>query len=103
MIVRLVTATVKAERAAAFNELMRQQLPTLRQSPGLVYAKLARRIEGDSEEVVLYEEWRDTTSLYQWTGPELMRPRLVPGAEELATSVTILHYEALDIEPQVDP
>jgi quinol monooxygenase YgiN len=103
MIVRLVTATVKAERAGAFNELMRQQLPSLRQSPGLVYAKLARRMDGDSEEVVLYEEWRDTTSLYQWTGPELMRPRLVPGAEELATSVTIVHYEALDIEPGVDP
>jgi quinol monooxygenase YgiN len=103
MIVRLVTATVKAERAGAFNELMRQQLPSLRQSPGLVYAKLARRMDGDSQEVMLYEEWRDTTSLYQWTGPELMRPRLVPGAEELATSVTIVHYEALDIEPAVDP
>jgi heme-degrading monooxygenase HmoA len=103
MIVRLVTATVKAERAGAFNELMRQQLPSLRQSPGLVYAKLARRMDGDSEEVVLYEEWRDTTSLYTWTGPELMRPRLVPGAEELATRITIVHYEALDIEPGVDP
>jgi heme-degrading monooxygenase HmoA len=103
MIVRIVTATVKAERAGAFNELMRQQLPSLLQSPGLVYAKLARRMEGDSEEVLLYEEWRDTTSLYGWTGPELLRPRLVAGAEELATSVTIVHYEALDIEPEVDP
>ena len=103
MIVRLVTATVKAERAGAFNELMRQQLPSLRQSPGLVYAKLARRMDGDSEEVVLYEEWRDTTSLYTWTGPELMRPRLVPGAEDLATRITIVHYEAIDIEPVVDP
>jgi quinol monooxygenase YgiN len=103
MIVRLVTATVKAERAGAFNELMRQQLPSLRQSPGLVYAKLARRMKGDSQEVVLYEEWRDTASLYQWTGPELMRPRLVPGAEDLATSVTIVHYESIDIEPGADP
>jgi hypothetical protein len=32
-----------------------------------------------------------------------LRPRLVAGAEELATSVTIVHYEALDIEPEVDP
>lgn len=99
MIVRVVTATVKAERAGAFNELMRQQLPSLRQSPGLVYAKLARRMNGDSEEVVLYEEWRDTPSLYQWTGPDLTRPRLVPGAEDLATSVSIRYYEALDIQP----
>jgi heme-degrading monooxygenase HmoA len=103
MIVRLVTATVKAERAGAFNELMRQQLPSLRRSPGLVYAKLARRMNGDAQEVMLYEEWRDTPSLYRWTGPDLTRPRLVAGAEELADSVTIVHYEALDIVPEVDP
>jgi heme-degrading monooxygenase HmoA len=103
VIVRIVTAKVKAERAGAFNELMRQHLPTLRQSKGLVYAKLARRMHDDAEEVVLYEEWRDTASLYEWTGPELTRPRLVPGAEELATSVTIVHYEALDKVPEVDP
>jgi heme-degrading monooxygenase HmoA len=103
MIVRIVTATVKAERAGVFNELMRQQLPSLRESPGLVYAKLARRMDGDLEEVLLYEEWRDTASLYGWTGPELQRPRLVPGAEDMATSVTIVHYEALDIEPPLDP
>ena len=98
MIVRLVMATVKAERAGEFNALMRMQLPSLRRSPGLVYAKLARRIRGDSEEVVLYEEWRDTASLYEWTGPELTRARLEPGAEELATSLSVVHYEALDIE-----
>ena len=103
MIVRLVVATVKAERAGAFNALMRTQLPSLRESPGLVYAKLARRIRGDSEEVMLYEEWRDTASLYAWTGPELTRARLEPGAEELATSLSVVHYEALDIEPDVDP
>lgn len=94
---------VKAERAGAFNELMRAQLPSLRESPGLVYAKLARRIRGDSEEVMLYEEWHDTASLYRWTGPEITRARLVPGAEELATSLSIVHYEALDIEPEIDP
>jgi quinol monooxygenase YgiN len=103
MIVRLVTAMVRAERAATFNELMRAQLPALRQSPGLVYAKLARRIRGQSEEVVLYEEWQDTASLYEWTGPELTRSRLEPAAEELATSLSVVHYEALDIEPEVDP
>ncbi len=99
MIVRLVTATVKAERAATFNELMRAQLPALRRSPGLVYVKLARRIRGDSEEVLLYEEWRDTESLYGWAGPEISKARLAPAAAELVTSVSIVHYEALDIEP----
>jgi heme-degrading monooxygenase HmoA len=100
MIVRLVTATVKAERAGTFNALMRAQLPALRRSPGLVYVKLARRIQGDSEEVLLYEEWHDTASLYRWTGPEVTRPRLQPGAEELATSVSVIHYEALDLDPE---
>jgi quinol monooxygenase YgiN len=100
MIVRLVTATVKAERAGTFNALMRAQLPELRQSPGLIYAKLARRIQGDTEEVLLYEEWHDTAALYAWTGPEITRARLHPGAAELATSLSVIHYEALDIDPE---
>ena len=104
MIVRVVTATVKAERAGTFNALMRAQLPALRQSPGLVYVKLARRIRGDSEEVLLYEEWRDTASLYGWAGPHVTRPRMMPGAEELVTDLSITHYEALDIDPSdLDP
>jgi quinol monooxygenase YgiN len=99
MIVRLMTATVKAERAGTFNALMRAQLPALRRSPGLVYAKLARRIQGESEEVLLYEEWHDTASLYDWTGPEVTRPRLEPAAEELASSLSVVYYEALDVQP----
>jgi quinol monooxygenase YgiN len=102
MIVRVVTATVSTERAGTFNALMRTQLPILKEHPGLVYVKLARRIEGDVEEVLLYEEWRDTASLYGWTGTEIMRPRLVPGAEELVTDLRVTHYEALDIDPSID-
>ncbi len=102
MIVRLVTATVRTDRAGSFNALMRAQLPILREHAGLVYVKLARRVNGDTEEVLLYEEWQDTASLYGWTGPELAKPRLIPGAEELLTDVTVAHYEALDIDPPVD-
>jgi antibiotic biosynthesis monooxygenase (ABM) superfamily enzyme len=102
MIVRLVTATVRTDRAGSFNALMRAQLPILREHPGLVYVKLARRVQGDIEEVLLYEEWRDTASLYGWTGPEVARPRLVPGAEDLLTDITVAHYEALDIDPPFD-
>lgn len=102
MIVRIVTATVRTDRAGSFNTLMRAQLPILREHPGLVYVKLARRVVGDSEEVLLYEEWQDTTSLYGWTGREIARPRLIPGAEELVTDVSVAHYEALDIDPPLD-
>ena len=65
----------------------------------LVYVKLARRIDGDMEEVVLYEEWKDTASLYGWTGPEVTKPRMMPGAEDLVSDLDIKHYEALDIDP----
>jgi hypothetical protein len=102
MIVRLLMATVKADRAGPFNMLMRSQLPILRRHPGLVYVKLARRVTGDVEEVLLYEEWRDTASLYGWAGPEVSRPRLVPGAEELVSDISVVHFEALDIDPPLD-
>ena len=102
MIVRVVTARVSTDRAGSFNALMRAQLPILREHPGLVYVKLARRIEGDIEEVLLYEEWRDTASLYGWTGPEVTKPRMLPGAEDMITDIKIIHYEALDIEPSFE-
>jgi len=99
MIVRVLTATIKAERAGVFNELMRTQLPILRQYPGLRYVKLCRRILAGEQEVLLFEEWQDTPSLYGWAGPDLDRPRLLPGAEQLVTDLKVAHYEALDIEP----
>ncbi|CAN5551339.1 hypothetical protein BH20CHL7_BH20CHL7_05060 [soil metagenome] len=64
--------------------------------------KLARRLEGTHEEVVLFEEWRDTEPMYAWTGPAIERPRLVPGAEELIEDFRITHFEALDIAPPDD-
>jgi antibiotic biosynthesis monooxygenase (ABM) superfamily enzyme len=98
MIVRVVTARVRSERAAAFNTKLRQQLPLLREQPGLVYVKLARQVHGDEEEVLLFEEWRDTASLYGWAGPVIDKPRFLPGTEELVEHVSVEHYEALDVE-----
>jgi antibiotic biosynthesis monooxygenase (ABM) superfamily enzyme len=102
MIVRVLTATLKPERAGLFNELMRTQLPILREYPGLRYAKLSRRILGSEQEVLLFEEWQDTASLYAWAGPDLERPRLLPGAEDLVIDLRVAHYEALDIDPDPD-
>jgi heme-degrading monooxygenase HmoA len=99
MIVRVLTARVRSERAAAFNHKLRQQLPLLREQPGLVYVKLARRLgPNDEQEVVLFEEWRDTASLYGWTGAELTKPRLLPGTEDLVDHLDVTHYEALDVD-----
>jgi hypothetical protein len=98
MIVRVVTARVSTERAAAFNSMLRLQLPILREQPGLVYLKLVRQVDTDGENVLLFEEWRDTASLYAWAGPLITKPRLLPGAEELVERIEVSHYEALDVE-----
>jgi hypothetical protein len=93
---------VRAGRVGAFNALFRRQVGLLREQEGLLYAKLARRLQPDGgEEAVLFEEWQDAASLYAWVGPNLTEPRLVPGVRELIDEVHVAHYEALsdDTEP----
>ena len=97
MIVRVLTARVRPDRAGQFNSLLRKQLPVLREYDGLVYAKLARRVHPDREEVILFEEWRDSAALYNWAGPDIDKPRLLPGSELLVDDLTVSHYEALDL------
>jgi hypothetical protein len=59
VIVRVLAARVSEQNAGEFNNLLRKQLDELRDQPGLVYAKLARRLGADgAEEVMLFEEWR---------------------------------------------
>jgi antibiotic biosynthesis monooxygenase (ABM) superfamily enzyme len=103
MIVRVLTATVRTEQAAAFNAKLREQLLLLREQPGLVYVKLARQVGPTHEEVVLFEEWRDTAALYAWAGPVITRPRLLPGTEGLVDELKVAHYEALDVDPDAVP
>jgi hypothetical protein len=100
LIVRVLRASVKPGRVGHFNALMRQQLPILKDHSGLVYVKLARRLEPDGgEEVILFEEWRDATSLYGWAGDDISRPRLLPGSEDLLLDLSVTHYESLDVVP----
>jgi heme-degrading monooxygenase HmoA len=101
VILRVLTARVPNRNIGEFNELLRAQLTELREQPGLVYAKLARRLDEDqTEEVVLVEEWRTTADLFAWTGGRLNRPRLLRGTEELVDRLVITHYEALDLTPE---
>lgn len=99
MIVRVVTARVRSDRAAAANAKFREQLPVLRSQPGLLYVKLARHVGPEHEEIILFEEWRDTAALYAWAAPLITRPRLVPGTEDLVEDLKVSHYEALDVDP----
>jgi quinol monooxygenase YgiN len=104
VIVRVLTARVRAGRVAQFNAAMRKLLPIMREQPGLVYLKLARRLEADGgEEVILFEEWRDPDSVYAWAGNDLSRTRLLPAAYDAAEQITVTHYEALDIGLEDEP
>jgi heme-degrading monooxygenase HmoA len=97
VIVRVLRARIRPGRVGAFNAVFRAQVPLLKEQPGLVYVKLARRLQSDGgEDVVLFEEWQDAASLYAWVGPNLMEPRLVAGAKELIDDLVVAHYEALD-------
>jgi hypothetical protein len=98
VIVRVLTANVQINRSGQLHELMRRQLPLLRSYDGLVYVKLARRMEGQTEQIVLIEEWQDAQAMYAWTGPNVAVARLLPGTAELIDQLSITHYEALDIE-----
>ena len=101
MIVRVLTARVLPGHAARFNDLLRGQLAELREQPGLVYVKLARRFDDTGlQEVVLFEEWRTPSDLWQWTRGRLGQARLLPGTEALIDNLTITHYEALDLDPE---
>ncbi len=101
MIARVLTATLRVEHSAAVHDLMREQLPMLRGYDGLLYVKLARRLFDGTEEIVLFEEWRDVDAMLAWTGRDIQRPRLMPGTEDLIDDLRIAHYEALDIESPV--
>ena len=101
MIVRVLRARVSAAKVGAFNAVFRRQVVLLREQPGLLYVKLARRLQADGgEEAVLFEEWQDAASLYDWVGPNLLEPRLVPGARELIEDIVVAHYEALAEEDE---
>jgi hypothetical protein len=87
-----------------FNQVLRGKLDVLHEQPGLVYAKLARRLsETGDEEVVLFEEWATPADLWQWTGGNLTEPRLLPELNMLIEELTITHYEALDMAVEGTP
>lgn len=105
VIVRVLRANVRTGRVGAFNALLRRQVALMREQPGLVYVRLARRLQADgSEEAILFEEWQDPASLYGWVGPNLVEPRLIPGVRELIEDIHVAHYEVLaaDGEPSLD-
>ena len=104
MIVRVLTARVPSSHVAKFNQVLRSKLDVLHEQDGLVYAKLARRLnETGDEEVVLFEEWATPADLWKWTGGHLTEPKLLPELSSLIEELTITHYEALDMAVEGPP
>jgi quinol monooxygenase YgiN len=104
MIVRVLTARVPSKHVAEFNQVLRGKLDVLHEQSGLVYAKLARRLnEAGDEEVVLFEEWATPADLWTWTGGHLTEPRLLPELDTLIEELSITHYEALDMAVEGTP
>jgi heme-degrading monooxygenase HmoA len=101
VIVRVFTGRVVARREGDFNANVRAQLDLIRQAPGNVYVKFARKIEGDREVVMLITEWRTAADLYEWTGGDVGRPKMVD--LELLDDWTVEHWEALDLTPLGEP
>ncbi len=99
MIVRVLTAHVPSSDAPAAIVVLRQTLAQMQGQPGLEYAKLARRLVDDGEELVLFQEWATPADLYQWTGGDLRRPRLHGDLGVLVRNLVITHYESLDRTP----
>jgi hypothetical protein len=98
VIVRVLTARIPSPHVARFNQVLRSKLDVLHEQPGLVYAKLARRLnETGDEEVVLFEEWATPADLWEWTGGHFTEPKLLPEMNTLIEELTITHYEALDM------
>jgi heme-degrading monooxygenase HmoA len=102
VIVRVLRARIKATKIAAFDAVFRSQVALIREQPGIMYVKFARRIQPDgTEDAVLFEEWEDSSSMYAWVGPDLAEPRLVPGVRALIDDVEVAHFESLDDDDDV--
>jgi hypothetical protein len=97
VIVRVFTGRVVARKEGDFNANVRARLDQIRQQPGNVYVKFARKIEGDREVVMLITEWESAAHLYAWTAGEVDTPQMVD--LDMLEDWTVEHWEALDMTP----
>ncbi len=100
MIVRIVSAVVPPELTSAVHAHIREEwLPGLRSQPGMVYVKLARRLDQAGERLMLITEWRTVADLYRWAGDDIDTRHLAEGHEPLVQHWDIQHFESLDLLP----
>jgi heme-degrading monooxygenase HmoA len=103
VIVRVFEGVVVSPNEADFVRFLRDEaLPELRGAPGLVYAKVGRKVLPQGIRVLVVSEWRTPAALYAWVGPDLQFPRIVAAHLEWLKEYSITHYEALDVESMVE-
>lgn len=98
MIIRLVRARIAPGRSADFHAQVRAEgLPHLLAGPGLVGLHIGRRDEDGEEIAILVSVWRDWETLTSTLGEDATRPYLLTLESGLVTSVTVEHFEALEL------
>jgi quinol monooxygenase YgiN len=97
MIVRICHTTVRAGKAAAWQEnVRRMSIPTARASRGVLAVYAGSPIDPPGGEFVLVTVWEDAESLRAYTGDELRRVMLAEEERPLVDSCRVEVYEHRD-------
>jgi heme-degrading monooxygenase HmoA len=100
MIVRILRARVRAERAFVFRQRALAKLTAARQVDGLIDARLVTQSGPIEHEFVFISRWRSMEPLYAWAGGKdlLARPIYFDDLEEFLVEFDIQHY--IELEPE---
>lgn len=100
MIIRVLQATIAPRRSADFHAfVVEQALPRFREHDGLIDVYVGLRSDGSEDIGIVVSVWRDWDALAAAIGPDPLQPYLLTPETGLLSSVTVLHFEALDPLP----
>jgi heme-degrading monooxygenase HmoA len=94
MIVRILRARVRSERAYAFRERALKKLEAARLVDGIIDARLMTQAGPTEHEFVFITRWPSMDQLYAWAGGQdlLARPIYFADLEEFLVEFDIQHY-----------
>jgi hypothetical protein len=100
MIVRVLSVRIAKDRGAEFHAFVRDRgLPRIQVHPGLVSVHVGRRADGPAELAIVVTVWRDWESIMDALGPDPSQPYMLTPESELIDTVTVEHFEAIDLPP----
>lgn len=103
MIIRILRARVRKERAYEFRERALEKLAAARRVEGLIDARLMTQAGPVDHEFVFISRWPSMEPLYAWAGGKdlLARPIYFAGLEDYLVEFDIQHY--VELEPDRIP